>query len=534
MSLDGDLSLLLRDYVEHGATVLQRLDGVFGLVMYNGRTHILSIISDPFGYMSLFYGTRGNQTWISTSALAVAQQIQATPNELGVHCFLRTGKVFGEMTLWQEIKRLRPAMVLEQSVAGTRESTYWTPVIDASLSRMTLPDAVDKLAESVPALLQRNLSREGKVWSDLTGGFDTRFLTVLLENAGLPFKANFVGPDHHPDVKIAKQIIRQTGWEHQQFQLPRSWAQDSLQLLEEALYGGDGHLNVLLLLRPLWVHHREREQFGTLLNGLGGEMWRGPNWWTERTAIGESTSVHYERQLWALMHPIAEQVLVSNSKRMVEDELLRQFRIVGERCPDAPNTFKLDSVWAYRETGHVGAFTSCAAGLLRVIPPLFSKDIVDLVMSFDYRWRVNNALVKHWLFRTNRAIANLQVEGRGPAAPLRIDNWYRFIPSRFTYAYRAIDKLSQVGLGRSIRGHARPEGYSRLEFRQELIQWAANKHLLDPAQMHSGKLYHSNQLAAFLQEAQTEKFKQDEFLGRIITVEMALRETGAVLQPKSI
>lgn len=527
---DGTLCSLLQDYLVHGARVFARLDGVFALVVYDGRARTLAVVTDPFGYFSIFSGERNGRTLIATSALAVARQTHATPSEIGVQCFLRTGKVFGDMTLWKEVKRLRAATVLEFSAQAVRESTYWVPSVDRSLAKLTLPDAVDAAAQVLPALLKRNLSREGKVWSDLTGGFDTRFLVMLLERAGLDFKANSVGPDEHPDVRIAKTIVKQTGWEHQHFQLPRTWVQDSPNYLKEALYRGEGHLNVLLMLRPIWVHHCELEQFSTLLSGLGGEMWRGPNWWSERACIGRSTSVHYERQLWSLMHPIPEDVLVSNSRQLVQDELIRQFRAVGERHPDAPNTVKLDSVWTYRETGHAGAWTSCAAGLLRVIPPMFSKDIVVFAMSLDYRWRVRNSLVRHVLSKYRPALSNIEVEGRGPAAPVRIDNWYRFIPSRFTFSRKALDKFSQVAFGRSLWHTARPESFSRLALRQEILRHAAAQGMFDVATMNSGALYRSERLASFLAEGQTEAFNQDEFLGRIITVEMALRATEAAIQ----
>ncbi len=527
----GDLSALLKDYIAHGPVILKRLDGVFALAIFNGRARNLAVITDPFGFFSVFCGERGDCMFVGTSALAVAQQVGAAPNELGVQCFLRTGKVFGEMTLWQGVKRLRPSTVLELSVQGTKESSYWMPSADRDWGKLSLADAVDAAAQVLPRLLKRNLAREGKLWSDLTGGFDTRFMDVLLERAGIPFRANFVGPDDHPDVRIAQAIVERTGWEHEHFELPSTWIQDSPNCLQEALYRGDGHLNVLLLLRPLWVHHREREQFSTLLNGLGGEMARGPIWWPERAAIGRSTNVHYERQLWSLMHPIPEGVMASDSKPLVQDELTRQFRAIGERCPDASNAWKLDSVWLYRETSHAGAWTSAAGGLLRVIPAMFSKDIIEFVISLDYRWRVRNSLVKHLIFQYRPELSDIEVEGRGPAAPLRFDNWYRFVPSRFAWSRKALDKFSQVAFRRSLWRRTRPEGYSRLEWRRAILGYASAQSMLDPTRMRSGVLYRPEQLAIFCQQAHTDSFKHEELLGRIITVEMALRETRTAIQP---
>ncbi len=68
-----------------------------------------------------------------------------------------------------------------------------------------------------------------------------------------------------------------------------------------------------------------------------------------------------------------------------------------------------------------------------------------------------------------------------------------------------------------------------MEWRREILKYAEVEGLFHPSKMHSGNLYNFDQLRSFLSEAQTERFQYDEFLGRIITVEMALRAVGAAI-----
>jgi hypothetical protein len=126
-------------------------------------------------------------------------------------------------------------------------------------------------------------------------------------------------------------------------------------------------------------------------------------------------------------------------------------------------------------------------------------------------------------------LAHIEVEGRGPALPRRITNFYRFIPSRIAFYRAAINKLVEIKLGRSLWRSRHPEGYSAAERRRAVLHWAEAEGLFQPAAMRSAKLYRLDQLQAFLSEAQADRFKHDEFLGRIITVEMALRAVGASL-----
>lgn len=523
---DGNLRPLLKDYLTHGEPVLERCDGFFALVIYNGLTQSLAIISDPFGYFSVFYGSRAGRTFVSTSALAVAKTIQSEPSDLGVNCFLRTGKVFGDMTLWRDVRRVRAATVLKLAQETIQESTYWVLTPNESIAELSLADSIEVSMDVLQRVLKRNLVREGKVWTDLTGGFDTRFLALLLERAGIPFKANYVGSREHPDARIAHTIVSKMGWEYQRFELPQAWPQECPHYLGDVLGMGDAHLNVLLLMRPFWANRQRMAQYTTLLNGLGGEMWRGPGWWPERAGLGESRIVHYDRHLWSLIHPIPDSIFVSDHIDKVKDEIIRQFRGVGEHYSNFPNTVKLDCIWTYRETAHVGAWGSFLSSLLRSIPPLFSRDIVTHVISLNYRWRINNQLVRHMLERYRPELANIEVEGRGPAVPKRITNFYRFIPARLAFYRKAANKLGEITLGKSFWPSKNYVGYSRVEWWQEILKFAEAKRLFHPSEMHSRSLYNFDQLQSLLSQTQTERFQFDEFLGRIITVEMAMRTVG--------
>jgi len=529
---NGSLCGLLEAYLAQGSSAFVRCDGQFALIVYDGVNRRVIVASDPFGYLSIFYGERGGHTFVSTSALAVAEQVCSPADRLGVNSFLATGKVFGETTLWRDVKRMPGATVVAFDADNHHRAKYWNLGVDETLGKLSLDQAVESSVERVGAVLSRNLAREGTMWSDLTGGFDTRLLTFFLDRLNLRFKADFVGPDEHADVRIAKNIVKTFGWKHEHFQLPADWAETCVNLCDEALGRGDGHLNVLLLLRALWVHQCESRQHTTLLSGLGGEMWRGILWWSERAALGSSPVVHYDRQLWSLMHPIPRTVLAQDFTGQVKSALLEQFTAVGEREPDAPNTVKLDCLWTYRETGHVGAWTSFGAGLLRILPPLFSKDIVQHVISLDYRWKVNNHLVKAILEKYNSRLANIPVEGRGPAVPMRITNFHRFLPSRAARARQAANKFAQVVSGKTLWTDLREEGYSRLARRQSILQFSRARGLFDPQTMHSRAMYDAAGLRMFLEQAQTAGFAHDEFLGRMLTVEMALRAVDTEIEPE--
>ena len=170
---NNSMTTLLQGYVKNGIAALQSWDGHFGLVIYNGIDDSLSVISDAMGLFTIFYGRHGRQILISTSALAVARQLCSRPDPLMLECFLRTGKQHGEKTLWQDVKQLLPATAVKISEGQIQTEEYWAPVIDEKLAHLPLGETLEQAEEVITRTFEKALRREGKVWADLTGGFDT-------------------------------------------------------------------------------------------------------------------------------------------------------------------------------------------------------------------------------------------------------------------------------------------------------------------------------------------------------------------------
>lgn len=212
VALEGDndptvlLRRLLQDYIVNGVKALNAYDGHFALVIYNGHEENLSIASDPIGLFSIFYGQRGSRIFISSSALAVARQIKSSPDVLAAEHFLRMGRLDADRTLWQDVKRLLAGRVLKITNGRVEEIEYWSPAVNPSISRLSMNDALDQAVDQFSQTISCSLQREGKVWVDLTGGFDTRLVATLIDKTQLPFITYCMGPEDSPDVFLSEKI----------------------------------------------------------------------------------------------------------------------------------------------------------------------------------------------------------------------------------------------------------------------------------------------------------------------------------------
>ncbi len=58
------------------------------------------------------------------------------------------------------------------------------------------------------------------------------------------------------------------------------------------------------------------------------------------------------------------------------------------------------------------------------------------------------------------------------------------------------------------------------------LEWAISEDLLNPSKMFSGELYNSFNLSEIISQERIGSIQSGEFLQKVLTVEMALRETN--------
>ena len=533
---DGNLNQLLVDYLERGIEVFERLDGHFALVIYDRREESVVVVSDPFGFISIFYGQRGSRFFISTSALAVAKAVQSKPSELGVRHFILFGGFFGETTLWQDVKRLLPATALKLTRNGVKQCTYWSFSLDQTIAELSLDESVDCVVDVLSRTMRRGLMREGKVWLSLTGGLDSRTLAAMMQHCDLPFKAYCHGPPDSRDVRIASMVSQKMGWDYEYFPLPEDWGRQRPRWLSQTLGQTDAHLDVLKRARIIREQTLKAQQYGVSLWGYGGEIYRGYWWKQEFLNVGSTSKVNYDRLLDFRIMPAVDWPVLKDTATWVSsirEELKTQLKAIGEQHADWPNTVKLDLIGGRLEPALSGATISAVLGLQRAISPFDFKDNVSCVLSVNHKWRTHSRLFRFMLERINPVLADIETADGGPASPMRLTNLYKFVPYWLGVSEKLIWGVGCKFLGRSLWRKINPgtegKAYPLAQWRRDTLSQLEDQTLLMPAKMHSASLYDVDILQALLTQAQTDGFRHEALLSRIITVEMALRSVGTFL-----
>jgi hypothetical protein len=514
---------------------LADVEGQFALSAYDDAHATLILASDAFGMHALYVTERNGTTYVSTSVLALARYLRGRPSLLGVRSFLRAGYHFGRRTSWDGIERLDPATLMAFTPEGVETQVYWSPVVDASLARLPFDEAVEHCTDVAVGAYRALFSGMPPVWADLSGGYDTRFLTLLLREAGVPFDTNTRGSPYSPDIPVARDIARTAGWNWSLLALPDDW--DSLlpSLLPVALAWGDGNLDAIELARVLWAHRELGRDHRDLAIGGGGEHFRGFAWRQEFLQAGRSSRVNMDNWLdMRLLHPLNTDIFTSDPTPEVREDFRERMVRRAEPYSGEPNTTQLDVMYAYKVTGHFGAFLSADGAFLRSRLPFYFRPTFAAAFSTNYRHRDNHRLMRHMINRLDPTIAAVRTVTGGPAQPWRLSNLHRFAPYYTDVARRAVAKLSHRAIGRAVLAPRKPPNPAKERARITLVRRLRTEGVLDPRRMRSAPLYKPGALDPWLDRAEKAVFVDDELLGRLVTLEFALRAADASVDDASV
>jgi asparagine synthetase B (glutamine-hydrolysing) len=511
---------------------IEELDGQFALVAYDADEDEIRIASDPFGMQTVYVAERGATTYVSTSALALAKHLRAAPSRLGLYGFLLAGYHFGTRTNWEGIRRLDPATVVRLTGDGHKEERYWRPALDESFRRLSFRDSLDRCLEIVTETIRAYPSRGPAAWVDLTAGFDSRLLTLLLRDAGADIRTNTrYAVEGETDPQMAKRIAEEAGFPWTGFRQPDEWASLLPSMLATALARGDGVLEVLQLARVLWARDLMRRSSSRLLSGGGGEHFQYYAWQTEFLRAGRSTTVNFDNWLaMRLFSPVDTSVLSGDPIPETRADFRERMMAWREPYADELNTTQLDILYAYKCTGHFGAYLSADAAFMRAEVPFYLKPIFTAAFSTNYRYRNGHRLMRHMIDRLDPAVAAIDTTKGGPAQPWRLRNAHRYAPYLGRIGRKAIDKVTTKYLGRAYLFRGTTFFPWAEQANSRVIDLLSVDGALDPSLMRSGALYDPRAFERFLARARRGAFTAESvLLGRIITIELALRETDSGL-----
>jgi asparagine synthase (glutamine-hydrolysing) len=239
----SDTEVLLLGYLHWGADFVQRLNGMFAFVIFDGRCNRLLAARDHFGIKPLYrYLSDGCLIYGSEiKAILAHPDVTASLDSEALSDYITLQHTLGRKTFFAGIERLEPSTFEIVDVNQLKQPVsrrYWKPdyTIDGSLTEL---DAVDQLSAMIKNSVRLQLRSDVPLGAYVSGGTDSSTVALLAADGYGERLETFTGAFHEGDefdeTRYAAAVSEQAGArQHLVYPTERDFT-DSLEFLSYSM-----------------------------------------------------------------------------------------------------------------------------------------------------------------------------------------------------------------------------------------------------------------------------------------------------------
>ncbi|MDQ3402036.1 MAG: asparagine synthase (glutamine-hydrolyzing) [Actinomycetota bacterium] len=205
---ESDTEVVLRGYLEWGAAVAERLNGMYAFAVWDSRERKLVLVRDRLGIKPLYYYPTPDGVLFGSEPKAIlANPLARRAVDLdGLRGLLGWVKTPG-WSLWRGMHEVPPGAAVTVDTAGVRTHTYWT--LETTEHVDDRDTTVAKVGELMDDIVRRQLVADVPRCVLLSGGLDSSVITGIaagqLAEQGervRTFSVDFAGQEENfrPDV----------------------------------------------------------------------------------------------------------------------------------------------------------------------------------------------------------------------------------------------------------------------------------------------------------------------------------------------
>ena len=177
-----DTEVVLALYEREGLErMLERLDGMFAIVIADTRRGVVHLLRDRLGIKPLYWAQCGTTVLFASEAKAFLAHPAFCPeiDTAEVDELLAFRYVAGPASLLKGVRHVQPGHRLTITPGGVGESRYWSIPDHPDKPQVSREDAVDRLDHLLGRSVQLQLRSDASVGCQLSGGVDSSLVTVL-------------------------------------------------------------------------------------------------------------------------------------------------------------------------------------------------------------------------------------------------------------------------------------------------------------------------------------------------------------------
>ncbi|PYU12506.1 MAG: asparagine synthase (glutamine-hydrolyzing) [Acidobacteria bacterium] len=293
----SDTEVIIHGYKQWGDEVLNRLNGMFGLAIWDVRRKRMLLARDAMGIKLLYYRVEDGRLYFGSEMRPIreAMEDKAEVDPTSLNLFLRYRYTPAPFTILKGVRKLAPGTKLTVQ-NGSHEVSRWYRFKPTPFAPAKSPsEAREELLELYKGAIRRQLISDVPVGLLLSGGMDSSLLLALMNLNGSSWPTYTVGygssfaDDELSDAAETANTLRSN---HTSVQITRSIFEENLPKIVASL---EEPIATSSIVPMYFVCQRARQDVKVALVGQGpdelfggykrhlgvryGALWAGlPNW----------------------------------------------------------------------------------------------------------------------------------------------------------------------------------------------------------------------------------------------------------------
>jgi asparagine synthase (glutamine-hydrolysing) len=237
---NSDTEVIIHGYKQWGDEVLNRLNGMFGLAIWDVRQRRLVVARDPFGIKLIYFRIDGDRLYFGSEMRAVCTtmpgKVEIEPTSLNL--FLRYRYTPSPYTILKGVRKLAPGTKLTVQ-NGSYHVSRWYNFKPEPFAPVKSPDeAREELLSLYKDAVRRQLISDVPVGLLLSGGMDSGMLLWLMNLNGKSWPTYTVGyGSSYADDELgdAAETARLLGSKHSSVTITKAIFEEALPKIVAAL-----------------------------------------------------------------------------------------------------------------------------------------------------------------------------------------------------------------------------------------------------------------------------------------------------------
>lgn len=180
----SDTEVILNAYLEWGNDFVNRIDGMFGLAIYDERDMTIRLYRDRVGIKPLYYYYEGNNFGFSSELkgiLKMCTNVEFRVDNTAIYDYLNYAYIPSPKTMYQNVYKLEPGYQLIYNMRDRKivaRASYWKMKINCSCGKQRKQEVLlEELRYLIRKSIKQQMIADVPVGTFLSGGIDSSIVT---------------------------------------------------------------------------------------------------------------------------------------------------------------------------------------------------------------------------------------------------------------------------------------------------------------------------------------------------------------------